>query len=120
MSQGTDMKIACFDDSVHLFVHRQCRVEDDIVHGRHTRITCVGRALGELLSCAKCDRLGLASIEQQSIDKEPATHCLNALEQPSDDRSVELVFISILIIADVEAVKYSCDVRHVARKHQRS
>ena len=43
---------------------------------RQTRITdlqtSVGRTLDELLSCAKYDRLGLASIEQQPIDKEPA------------------------------------------------
>src|SRR6218665_1776410 len=75
-----DVKIACLDDSVHLFVHRQSRVEDDaqqldIVHDRHTRITdlqtCVGRTLHELLSCTKCDRLGLASIEQGTSESLP-------------------------------------------------
>ena len=91
MSQGTEVKIACLDDSVHLFVHQQSRVEDDaqqldVVHDRHTRIadiqTCAGRKLHELLSCVKCDHLGLASIEQQPTNKELASHFLDAHEQP--------------------------------------
>src|SRR6218665_4182578 len=106
VSQGTDMKIACLDDSVHLFVHRQFREEVDtqqlnIIHDRYTGITnfqtCVGRALGKLQSCTKSDLLGLACIEQQPISKEPASHFLNhlnSLDVSSDDRTAVWNWVS--------------------------